>query len=959
MRNSEHSSDRPPSQPPTEDDSNQLPDSQFDLFISYCRRNLEFIQRFYQDLQKQQRNIWIDWADIPPSVNWRAEIHRGISAADSFIAVLSPEYLASYECRVEYEAALKMNKRLIPIVCENVNPKDTPKNLADLNWIFFRPEDNWDESFAKLAEALDTDLPHVRAHTRLLLRAQEWQNHGKDESFLLRGTDLERAEQWCIEGATKQPEPNTLQLQYIDTSRRTERAQQRSLIRLQRTLLGTMTIAFVIASGLGFFAYRQYQMAAVNEIKTLGAFSEALFKENNIFDALIQSLRASRLLKQATWADAETQQKITDTALQAAYWVMESNRLEGHKDWVAGVEFSPDGQILASTSGDKTVRLWQLNGQPIATLEGHQDGVFFVSFSPNGQQLASASKDGTVRLWQRDGTPGPVLSGHKGAVNSVFFSQDGQSLWSAGEDGTIRKWSIEGKPGVILRQHPKPIYSLAPSPDGTLMASAGEDKVVRLWTINGKVLKQLKGAKDLITQVKFSPDGRTIAAVDIKGKISLWDHRTGKLLRQFFQPDPERADRPLYGLAFSPDGRILATASADKVIDLWRWQDGTFLESLKGHSDMINGVSFAPDRNQLLLASASQDTTLKLWRFDRSILSPLIGHKEPVNAVSFSSDGRKIISGSSDKTLHLWSPNGDLQQILEGHENQIYSVSVSPDGKYFASAGADSYIIIWDWNGKEKQRISTNGIIHRVQFSPNGQWIAAGDTDGRLYVWQVDGTPIAQVKTSSSRLDNLNFSPDSQLLILGTQKGEIQLWSMDRFLKKQLTPVTTFNAHNQQTIRDVAFSPDGQIIASASNDRTIKLWKRDGTFLRSLIGHQGIVLAVRFSPDGKTIASSSDDRSIKLWRLDGRLIASLNGHRSGIYGLDFSPDGQKLVSASDDKRILVWNLQNLQLDSLLDRSCSWLHDYLTTNPKALSNSDSIRDRAFCDDLSRKAVHSGQ
>jgi hypothetical protein len=179
---------------------------QYDLFVSYCRRNIEFVRRLHRALATQQQTVWVDWNDIPPTADWWAEIQRGIDRADNFLFVLTPESLASKVCLNELSHAVSRGKRLIPIVQTDVTGP-VPDSIAKLNWIFFRDSDDFDTALERLVVALRSDLDYVRMHTRLLNRAKEWRSGDRDGSFLLRGKQLQSALLWLDQPMPPYPIP--------------------------------------------------------------------------------------------------------------------------------------------------------------------------------------------------------------------------------------------------------------------------------------------------------------------------------------------------------------------------------------------------------------------------------------------------------------------------------------------------------------------------------------------------------------------------------------------------------------------------------------------------------------------------------------------------------------------------------------------------------------------------------
>lgn len=129
--------------------------------------------------------------DIPPSNDWLDEIHKGIEQSDAFIFVLSPDSIKSEVCTWEVDHACANGKRIIPVVCRDVDYREVRKELASLNWIFFRPDgDDFEAAMKLLLKALDLDLRHARYHTKLLTRAIGWKKHEFEKSLLLQGNDL-------------------------------------------------------------------------------------------------------------------------------------------------------------------------------------------------------------------------------------------------------------------------------------------------------------------------------------------------------------------------------------------------------------------------------------------------------------------------------------------------------------------------------------------------------------------------------------------------------------------------------------------------------------------------------------------------------------------------------------------------------------------------------------------------
>ncbi len=105
-----------------------------DVFISYSRRDIDFVRHLFDQLTARDREPWADWQDIPPTADWLAEIYRGIEAANTFLFVISPDSVASEICTLEIEHAVKHNKRLVPVVWKDTD--DVHQSMSAHNWSF-------------------------------------------------------------------------------------------------------------------------------------------------------------------------------------------------------------------------------------------------------------------------------------------------------------------------------------------------------------------------------------------------------------------------------------------------------------------------------------------------------------------------------------------------------------------------------------------------------------------------------------------------------------------------------------------------------------------------------------------------------------------------------------------------------------------------------------------------------
>ncbi|XP_070803088.1 POC1 centriolar protein homolog B [Pituophis catenifer annectens] len=304
---------------------------------------------------------------------------------------------------------------------------------------------------------------------------------------------------------------------------------------------------------------------------------------------------------------------------------------KGHKDAVTCVAFSPNTKVLATSSLDRFLMIWNLRPNTKAfRFVGHLEAVTSVQFSPDGYLLASASEDRTARLWipciHGESTS---LKGHTAPVRSVNFSNDSQFLVTASNDKSVKVWSICSQNLLYSLSHTHWVRCAKYSPDGRLIVSCSEDKTVKIWDIRNKIC---------INNI-----------IDYDGFANYVD--------------------------FNPDGTCIVSAGSDHTVKFWDIRINRLLQRYKVHRGSVNYTSFHPSGNFLI--TASNDGTLKIMDLiEGRLLYTLHGHEGPVLSVAFSKDGETFASGGTDTQVLLWKTNFDsseYKKVLERHVQRLHS----------------------------------------------------------------------------------------------------------------------------------------------------------------------------------------------------------------------------------------------------------------------------------------------
>jgi WD40 repeat protein len=855
-----------------------------DVFISYSRRDTEFVNRLQSALEARSRSVWVDVKGIRAGEVFPTALRTAIDECDAFLFVLSPDSLRSTYCADEIEHAEEVEKRILPLLVRDPGAAPVPVAVRDRNWIIFGPDRDFDAAVGELVAALDTDHGHVQTHTRLLVKALEWDAAGQDRNRLLRGAELEGAEAWLARAsASTEPQPTDLHRAFVAASRATATRRARSLAAVSAAvaIVALILLAVALLSRREAVDQRRHAQAVA-----LTAIAGRLGVESQTDDRLDH---ATLLARQAVaLEDSVTTRGDLLGVLTRAPQAIGLLKGAGNKHQTMALR--PDGRHLLLGGAGKVVGLdvTDRGAQPVVReLKDATSPITAMRFSHDGRLLALGLRDGTVVVLD-----GQTLAQRKiltelrpHEILGLDFSPDGTRLAAScgcSDAARTRVWNVATFAVVAERAIPN-------ASAGVFFTSNGRELILpqgeRTSVLDAATLQQRRVIAVGALNAELSPDGKTLAAGQRDGTLTFVDIATGAI-----REGTSRHSGPIFSVTFGRDGSRVVTTSADDSVIEWSVADGRALNTLTGFAGCDCDAAISPDGTTLYTNGINGDIVVWDLAGDRRFVRPF-----------------RTGAGSEEFSLTAASPRGDLvAQSTEDGGVVVFDVarrrrvaliprSDAPLGTFAFSWRGDRLAIAYVGGGVSvyntadgsKVGAPSDDDVHALAFSRD---------DGSLIGLRVDGALVeyhdSQAKTLTVDAATgvaLAVNPHSGVIAMPLEDGHVEL------LSPTGRELNRFRA-DPEFVGAAAFSRDGRYLVTAG-DVAARLWTASGGSLGGgLPGELDAIVDARISPDSRLVATVGYGGTLRLYDLASQreLGAGIKG-ASEFGGVTFSEDGRRVV----------------------------------------------------------------
>ncbi|CAG0913037.1 unnamed protein product [Notodromas monacha] len=405
---------------------------------------------------------------------------------------------------------------------------------------------------------------------------------------------------------------------------------------------------------------------------------------------------------------------------------------------VSSIRIGTPGSL--STLPDDTPPGVKIPANKSTILRGHESEVFICAWNPVTDLLASGSGDSTARIWNLNTASGEVNGLPSSIPNQIPPVQQntgpGPHIVNDSSSQLVLRHCIQ-RGGAEVPSN-KDVTSLDWNSDGTLLATGSYDGYARIWTTDGKLASTLGQHKGPIFALKWNKKGNYILSAGVDKTTIIWDAATGLCTQQFaFHSAP----------ALDVDWQTntsFASCSTDQTIHVCKLGMERPIKSFQGHTNEVNAIKWDPQGQ--LLASCSDDMTLKIWSMKQDgCVHDLQAHRKEIYTIKWSPTGPGtanpnvnliLASASFDSTVRLWDvERGVCIHTLTKHQEPVYSVAFSPQGKYLASGSFDKCVHIWSTQtGQLVHSYKGTGGIFEVCWNARGDKVGASASDGSVFV---------------------------------------------------------------------------------------------------------------------------------------------------------------------------------------------------------------------------------
>ncbi|XP_039274232.2 U5 small nuclear ribonucleoprotein 40 kDa protein-like [Styela clava] len=300
-------------------------------------------------------------------------------------------------------------------------------------------------------------------------------------------------------------------------------------------------------------------------------------------------------------------------------------------------------------------------------------------------------------------------------------------------------------PIMLLTGHEGEICCAKFHPEGELLASAGYERLIFLWTVYGEcdnyhVIKG--GHKGAIVELQFNTDGKYIFTASTDKTVGMFDSETGEKIKRM-----KGHDSIVNSCASSRRGdQLVASGSDDCTVKVWDVRRKGAVKSLQS-TYQVTSVTFNDTAQQIM--SGGIDNDIKVWdiRNEKSSMS-LRGHKDTITGLSLSADGSFLLSNSMDNTLRMWdvrpyAPQERCMRIFSGHQHNfemnLLRCSWSPDGSRIAAGSANRFVHVWDARSSQLlyKLPGHAGCVNEVSFHPKEPIIMSCSMDKQIYLGEL------------------------------------------------------------------------------------------------------------------------------------------------------------------------------------------------------------------------------